>query len=294
MFVQKVQRAGWRYLERGLLTLPFQTNLPQLFILGLPRSGTTLVYQYVVHCLNVAYFTNGVERARWYPCVMTAYQRRRYGQYQSDFKSRYGQVDGPVAPHEAGGVWGRFFDNEAYVRYADMTPEQVRLLQRTVFCVQGTLPFVNKNVKHLLRIDALQKAFPNAHFLIVERNLPDVAVSVLRARHKNRGNPAEWWSARPTNYESLKNLTPAEQVAGQLFALRERMEQDFAGLSERVLRIQYEDFCRQPETLIEQLQEAIGPVETRNPPKVSFALSVNRPETDEERRVVGLVGSAGK
>jgi hypothetical protein len=73
-------------------------------------------------------------------------------------------------------------------------------------------------------------------------------------------------------------------------ALREKMELDLAALPERVLRVGYEDFCRAPETLIEQLQEAIGPVETRNPPKISFALSVNRPETEEERRVVALVG----
>lgn len=290
MWAQKVQRAAGRYLERALLMLPFQSHQPQLFILGLPRSGTTLIYQYIVHCLDVAYFTNGVERARWYPCLMTAYQRWRYGDYRSDFKSRYGQVEGPVAPHEAGGVWGRFFDNEAYTRYDDLTPETIRLLRRTVFCVQGiNRPFVNKNVKHLLRIDALAGVFPNAHFLVVERNLADVAVSVLRGRYKNHGNGAVWWSARPPNYEALKNLTPAEQVAGQVMALREKMELDLAALPERVLRVGYEDFCRAPETLIEQLQEAIGPVETRNPPKISFALSVNRPETEEERRVVALV-----
>jgi Sulfotransferase family len=290
MLARKVQRAAGRYLERALLTLPFQSDQPQLFILGLPRSGTTLVYQYVVHCLKVAYFTNGVERARWYPCLMTAYQRQRYGDYHSDFKSRYGQVDGPVAPHEAGGVWGRFFDNEAYERYADLTPEKLRLLRRTVFCVQRNAPFVNKNVKHLLRIDALARAFPNVRFLVVERNLADVGVSVLRGRYKNQGNAAAWWSARPANYEALKDLPPAEQVTGQVIALRERMEQDLAMLPpERVLRVGYEDFCRQPEMLIERLQEAIGPVETRNPPKVSFAYSVNKPETAEERRVVELV-----
>ena len=292
MLRRKVQQAAGRFAERALLVLPFRSDQPQLFILGLPRSGTTLIYQYVVHCLNVAYFTNGVERARWYPCLMTAYQRRRYGDYQSDFKSRYGQVEGPVAPHEAGGVWGRFFDNDAYVRYEDLTPQKLQFLRRTVFCVQGNKPFVNKNVKHLLRINALASVFPNAHFLIVERGLPDVAVSVLRARYKNQGNAAAWWSAKPPNYEALKNLTPAEQVAGQVIALRERMEQDLAALPERVLRVHYEDFCREPEALIEQLRDTIGPVETRNPPKVSFALSVNKPETDEERQVVALVQTA--
>jgi hypothetical protein len=241
----------------------------------------------------VAYFTNGVGQARWYPCLMTYLQHRRYGDYQSDFKSQYGQVDGPVAPNEAGGVWGRFFDQEAYTRYDQMTAEQVRGLRNTVYCTQrifGDAPFVNKNVKHQLRIDALSRVFPNAYFMVIERDLPDVAVSVLRGRYKNLKKPSDWWSVRPPNYEALKDLPAAEQVAGQVIALQAKIQADFAQIApERVLRANYAEFCREPESLIERLQEAVGPLETRGLPKRSFSLSVNRPETDEEKHLITVL-----
>ena len=64
----KLARAPWRaqnylyLIERALLAVTSRSEGSQLFILGPPRTGTTLIYQYIAHRLNVAYFTNGVGR----------------------------------------------------------------------------------------------------------------------------------------------------------------------------------------------------------------------------------------
>lgn len=286
-------QVGLGAVEKALLQKNWHCDLPQLFILGLPRSGTTLIYQYIVHRLEVAYFTNGVGEYRLSPCIVTALQHRLYGEYYSNFESAYGKVVGPVAPREAGGFWGRFFDRDEYVRYEDVSARDISTLRNTIACTQkafGNVPFVNKNVKHMLRIEALSKSFPNSYFLYVERDLEEVALSVLRARYENLENPREWWSVKPPNHVELANMPLAEQVAYQLISLRKKLEGDLSRIPDiRVLRVDYTRFCQKPEHLIERLQDTLGIDRYRNPPERSFRRSTKKPESSEERRIVDIV-----
>ncbi|MCB8943683.1 MAG: sulfotransferase [Ardenticatenaceae bacterium] len=282
-----------RFLETLYLKRPITTLKPQLFIFGLPRSGTTLVYQYIVHRLKVAYFTNGVGQYPHAPICITYWQNHRYGEYQSDFQSNYGKVTGPLSPREAGGFWGRYFDMEAYSHFEDVTPAQKNSLQRTIAAIQklyGDVAFVNKNVKHMLRLDALQKIFPNSLFLIVERDLCDVGLSVLHGRYQNLTDPTEWWSVRPPNYQQLRNLPIPEQIAQQLFTLQQQIEADLVHIhASRIFRIHYQTFCQNPEHLITQLYSALAYPHHRNPPATHFPLSHHQPQTDEELHLVELL-----
>lgn len=281
-----------------LLHKEFESTWPQIFILGLPRSGTTLLYQYIVHRFEVAYFTNGVGTYPLSPCLITWLQHKLYGNYKSDFESNYGKVKGSVAPREAGVFWGRFFDLEEYTCYEDLTPEEIHKLRNIIYCIQwifGGVPFINKNVKHMLRINALSKIFSNSYFLIVERNLKDVALSMIRGRYKNVTNPNEWWSVRPPNYKALKDLSIAEQVGYQLIALQKKMEADFSKISsERILYVQYEKFCDNPDILVEKMKSMFEPVIFRNGPVEYFEKYTNEPQTLEEKKLIGLIEHAVK
>lgn len=281
-------------LESALLRFaPERTPTPQLFILGLPRTGTTLVYQYVVHRLEVAYFTSGCGRYHRSPCLVTRIQRRLHGEYVSDFRSEYGKSEGPVAPREAGSVWARFFGYEAYVEPADVSHRDRETLRRTVHCVQRAFrgaPFVNKNVKHLLRIPALADVFPRARFLVVERDREDVALSVLRARHRQMADPGRWWSVRPPDYPRLREMDPVAQVAGQLESLGRKLDADLRELDPgRVLHCGYRAFCEDPEEVAREVREALARPEHRNPPVSGFPVARNEPRTDEERALVERV-----
>ena len=284
--------------EHALLLPAWTPTRPIIFILGLPRSGTTLVYQYVVHRLRVAYFPSAVGRYYRAPCLATAVQRVRHPPYVSDFDSRYGNVAGPMAPHEAGRVWGRFFGLHTYVGPEDVSAWQRRILQRTLGCVQalfGGRPFVNKNVKHLLRIPALYALLPNVVFVRVNRALPDVAVSLLRARYANLDDPTGWWSTRPPNHAALEGVPLPEQVARQVHGLRDTLDADCAALPDAaVVSVDYEAFCANPERLIQQLQTVVPDLALRNTPVQRFTASHNRPQTDEEARLVDRVEALDK
>lgn len=265
---------------------------PQLFIIGPPRTGTTLIYQYIVHRLSVAHFTNAVGRYPFAPCLVSYVQKRLWGSYVSDFKSQYGKVQNPLGPREAGGFWNRHFHSESYQQFGDISPQGVRTLRHTIWCMQriyNGAPFVNKNVKHLLRIPALREIFPECIFLVVERDLVDTALSLYRARQALLDGQDKWLSVRPPNYETLKDLPPAEQVVRQLLSLREKLEEDISALNaENVVRVNYENFCDRPDYLIELLEPSFGKIAERNPAQDCFIRSERHPRTDEERALVQL------
>ena len=271
-----------------------QCERPQLFILGLPRSGTTLVYQYFVHRLDVAHFTNGVGKYYKAPCLTSYLQRRKHGVYISDFKSSYGRVSNPLGPREAGSFWGRFFGLEDYIPAGAVPERSAKQLRKAIHCVQrifGNVPFVNKNVKHLLRVPALAEVFPNARFLVVERNIKNVALSVYRARMKQTSGLEAWWSVKPPRYEEIQNLpTVAEQVAAQLRSLQEQMHADTALLKQdHVCWIRYEDFCKTPELSIASVRDLLGDCGFRNDLVEGFNESNNEPLTDGESELISLV-----
>jgi len=273
-------------VEKFILQKEYKPLGVQLFILGLPRSGTTLIYQYIVSRLKVAYFTNSVGYFPGAPCITTFVEHKVFGQYRSDFKSHYGKVIGPAAPREAGGFWIRFFDMNEYVNFNDLNEKDVYYLRNIIALISrifGGAPFVNKNVKHLLRINALSNIFPESLFLVVERDMEDVALSILRGRYENLSDITQWWSVRPPNYTTLKNLPVIEQVAHQCTSLQSRMEKDLEHLpGKRVIRIRYEDFCKNPEWLIDRLTSNINAKKTDVSAQTSFNINHNEAQTPEE------------
>ncbi len=282
-------------IEKYLLKKTHQPQSPQIFILGLPRSGTTLVYQYIVHRLHVSYFTNGVGYYYLSPCVITKWQRKQYGEYKSDFQSRYGKVAGQAAPREGGAFWSRFFDSDQYTNFVEVNNKQASTLQASIRCIQNLFddqPFVNKNVKHMLRLNALSQIFPGAYFVVVERDIKDVALSLLRGRYQNLENPDDWWSVKPENYSQLKRLPLVEQIVNQLLSLQAKMERDFESISlNRIIRVQYEAFCKNPELIINQLKANVGSLRDKNSPEKSFTVSSNKPKTAEELQLIELVNN---
>jgi hypothetical protein len=282
-------------LERLALSVGWPLERPVVFLLGLPRSGTTLVSQYVVHRLEVAYWTNGVGHHPRAP-IVTTFLERRGDAYRSDFRSRYGKVEGARAPREAGAVWARFFDLERYTRFEDLRPGDAERLRNLVAATQrvfGRAPFVNKNVKHLLRIDALAKVFPESLFLVVRRRVQDTALSILRARLELAPDPSRWWSVRPPDWERLAGLPLEEQIAGQVLSLRRRLDLDLAALPrERVIELDYERFCREPDPALGPLRRALGAVGERNRPAGPFAIVRHAPGDARERRLLALLADA--
>ena len=83
--------------------------------------------------------------------------------------------------------------------------------------------------------------------LCVERDLCETALSILRSRTAYSGDSYNWWSFKPPGYRDWLESDPIEQVARQVIAIDRATQQGLAQIpDERVVRVSYEDFCRDP------------------------------------------------
>lgn len=286
---RNLTRRAWdrflRWLEERELRAASDPSSPQLFITGLPRSGTTLVSQYAVHRFALAYFTSAAGDHPQAACTVTRWQRALHPRYRSDFVSHVGKSRGRVAPREAGSFWGRHFGFEDYLKAGEVTASACDQVRRTVWRIQnhaGNAPFLNKNVKHMLRFEALLTVFPDAAFIVVERDLGEVALSLLEVRRQLSPDASRWFSVRPPSYPDLVTLPPREQIARQVVDLTSRIERDLARLpASRVARISYRDFCRDPERLsaiILRFHPDVAPANPGCPPFVCHSREASDPE----------------
>lgn len=283
-----------QHLETHELKASRESTTSQLFITGLPRTGTTLVSQYLAHRLELAYFTNGVGRFPLAPCTVSRWQRRLHPPYRSDFRSIYGRNLGPMAPREAGAFWGYYFDIDRYLEIEDVPARNLQVVRQTVLRMQNIFSgasFMNKNVKHLLRLNVLARIFPNAHFLVVQRSLADIAISVLIGRRQLSPDGSRWFSIVPRCYKEIQSLPVVEQIPRQLIDIQEKMDKDLGRIDpDRVLYVPYAEFCRAPETFIGEIRRRCPGTREKNPAVISFTEKRHEPADAEQEKLLCILG----
>jgi len=225
-----------------------------VFIVGAPRSGTTLLYQLITSCFDCAYLPNLADRLCTTPVLATRLATRNREPHASDFRSDYGMIRGWRAPSEGGNIWNRWFPTTEEHGY-NYTPagylgERDRhLIYQTVAAVEAlaNAPFVSKNVKHSVRIRALAEIFPGALFIHVQRDPFDMAASILHVRKTAMGDVNAWFSVLPESIESLRRMPWPDQVAGQVCAIAGTIDRDTRAVAgDRLHGIPYDSMCEDP------------------------------------------------
>lgn len=220
-----------------------------VFIIGPPRSGSTLLMQVLTDAFDVAYLTNS--HCRWFgaPALAEVVLRPLKRKRPSDYRSQHGQTAHITAPAECGQWWYRFFRRApAYVTGNDVSRRKMRAFQRSIIAMRKAVgrALIYKNLYASLRIEPIVQYVPNALFVVVERDWLGNAQSILKGRHDALGSYDKWWSVPPPNVDELSSLPPVEQVVGQIESIYELINRDVnhLGIESQVFRTQYEDFCR--------------------------------------------------
>ena len=247
-------------LEHNLLNQKNLGNMPPpCFIIGAPRSGTTLLYEALTVRYAFSYFSNLAERFYKTPAAATCLGSSLLAKRKSgSFTSKYGRIDGWGAPSEGGRIWNRWLPQPYYltVDYAASLP--LENMRNIVASISKSIdaPFLNKNVMHSIHIDLLNKIFPGCIFLEVRRDPVANIRSIIRARNK-KGGPKEdsnWWSVKPTVWQHHKNSTIEEQACVQVCSLRDDITNQINRISpERLLIVHYEQFCKNPAKIMNEI-----------------------------------------
>lgn len=73
--------------EQSLFDRQVEPDSPCVFIVGAPRSGTTLVYQVLAHVLRVSYFTNVTDLFPRSPITATRYSQSLGSKGRDSFRN---------------------------------------------------------------------------------------------------------------------------------------------------------------------------------------------------------------
>jgi hypothetical protein len=250
-------------VQNNLPLDPGPTRHPLCFVIGTPRSGTTLSTQLLASTSWFSYPSNFLARFACAPYLGALIQKmlfeKKYDpegiftavQQNCTFESRLGKTYTAVDINEFNHFWRRFF----YFRYPrHLCPDElasinVKQLQSDMRSLERAFgkPFVCKGIALQYNLDFFSTCFPNAVFLWVRRHPFYVMQSILIAREKIFSDCSRWWSTQPPEYSELKKQPVHAQIAGQVFYTEQAIKRSFEHIpTKQKCYIRYEELCRAP------------------------------------------------
>ena len=260
--VRAAAMAALSPLERSLCARA-TNGAPPVFIVGPPRSGTTLLYELLVTRYRFAYFSNLAHRLYKTPAAASSLGAGAITRWHGRYESRYGHVSGWGAPNEGGWIWQRWIPEEHTLSDEEVARRDLDGLVRTIHAVASVLdaPFINKNVMLGVQMRLLDRLFPGCRFISIQREIIANARSMLRARQEDGGDQGEleWISVRPDGWEAFAHDDAAIQVAAQIRLVNRQIVADgsFIG-SQRLACVSYEELCRDTRGTIDRLGAFLG------------------------------------
>ncbi|HYZ94516.1 MAG TPA: sulfotransferase [Nitrososphaeraceae archaeon] len=230
-----------------------------IFIVGAPRSGTTLLYQILCNHRDLSFFTHNMLRAG-------VYRRGRILGYRKELLARIQNLvhrDEPSRlPQEAPECWSDYLGVYDYLTESDYTEEMVYHYSRVIAQVQDIFRrprFVNKNPQHCTRVRILNRIFPDAKFIHIIRDGAAVASSILYLCSNFPSTNSYFSGIREKIFPLLGDkgyleILPEIQcykLARDMLVSKAREAKTFG--SDRYYEISYEDLVSEPRQKINEI-----------------------------------------
>jgi len=240
---------------------------PPLFIIGVPRSGTTLTYQMITQQLQVGYFTAVMGYLYGMPNIIARLIRPFLDRETPPiFESHYGKIKGFFSPSEHANYWFQWFPSNSnlghYVEPDEINLQDYYSLKKSIQSITVIMqkPMVFKSLYLGMTAGILAQIFPKARFICVRRDHFMTCQSLLLARYK-QNNPQKWWSIKPPYYKSLLSFPIWKQVTEQVFYTEKIILRDLKQYApERYLELYYEDVCKKPQEIIRNIIDWLEPI----------------------------------
>ncbi|MFN3917683.1 MAG: sulfotransferase [Flavobacteriales bacterium] len=247
---------------------------PQIYVIGTPRCGNTLMMQWIASLNQIGFPSNFMARFYRNPYLGIKLQqmlfepeydyRNELGLSTSNavnFKSNLGKTKGAIEPNEFWYFWRRFIkktdeinENEILEFDYDSFMGDLKLIHKAFqkpFAMKGNIMYLN--------INKLNEIYSKSIFIYVKRQLLQNAQSIYEARKKFYGESKYWYGIKPINYISIADKSPFDQIANQVLKVNEQIELQLDLLPEKnKLVVNYEDFCAKPRKVFFELREKLS------------------------------------
>jgi len=258
------------YAEEDYLNLP--EIYPTLHVVGVPRSGTTLLVQAIATSLDVGYVNNLIAAFWRAPVYGIRLSERLLGfGLRSSYRSDFGRTSEINEPHEFGYFW------TSLLQYQEMKePESDHgakidweWVQRVLINISYAFkkPVAFKSFFMIWHVSEVMKILPRTCFVRVRRDPLENALSMLVFREKMLGSKDKWVSMKPACYDIIKKNPYWIQVAYQVYYLEKALTKAINEVPvSNVLDVSLEDFRRKPDEVLVKIRDMLS----RNGAQVDF------------------------
>lgn len=256
-----------------------------VWVVGTPRSGTTLMAETLAAAADVGYVDNVAARFPQQPEVgmllsasLAAATAGARGADDDTFE--IGRTRGPRGTHEFGFFWTRMLgltdaaphrlDDAARARVDE---DALRIELHRMVAVADR-PFLVRNVICGLNAAVLARVHPRSVFVEMRREPAPTAASILDCRRRHAGGSRGWWSLRPSTWTPSAPPPPGEptdhdpdpqaaaEVARQVVDLHRDLEGEQARVERdtpaRWRRVDYAALCRDPAGVLGTVAEDVA------------------------------------
>lgn len=241
---------------------------PVTFILGPPRSGTTLTSQLLARTGLFGSISNFVARF-WRAPALGIRMELALGPLDrtrtASFESHRGRTDGWSEPNEFGYFWSQFFDKGQTTHFlpvasrSDFDRVGLRRAVAAMEAASGRPMVFKNNTWFSFHCDLLAEIFPSCVLVVCRRDPFFIAQSLWLQRHDLHGDGDRWWSVRPPDYEEIRKRPPLDQVAAQSVSIAVEIEASLArSRSASVVDVDYARLVAAPRLIIQEIATAVG------------------------------------
>ena len=244
------------------------SKLPLIYVVGAPRSGTTLLSQLISRHLPVGYINNLIARFWLRPSVGIRLSRGLFpanARSGLSLRSQHGTTSGIIEPHEFGYFWRHWLNLDQAPTH-HLTSEMLAVLDanglknalENEILASFACPVVFKNVICGFHADFLTQLHPASLFIHISREPFASAASILKVRLERFGSYRTWWSLKPSTFPfSIQTDDPAIEVATQVLECRREINEELAKPGIRSFQLSYEDLCDSPHRMIMEISARI-------------------------------------
>ena len=283
-------------LQSSLLrTLAGPVGQPSaVFVLGSPRTGSTLLYQAISFGLSLPYIANLTnDYFAETPILGLTMQAGLARHIVPSFRSSFGKTTGLLQPSEGSAVMRTWFggDHPSQSRSARFVPGARARCEETLAAAfaLNARPLVIKNAWNCFRIEDIASMDGKPAFVWIRRDIGDAAKSDLSARYVVQGSNQTWNSATPANVEALRSRPYWEQVVENQFEFNRAVGEALRTLHPgRYIEVWYERFCSDPVGELQRIARSIGiatspSADAISPPGLAEAKDWSLHPGDDER-----------
>lgn len=245
-----------RNREERIYKAAHRRRHPLVFVVGAPRSGTTICQQLLLRYLPLAYLNNVTSlfpRSPLIGCRILGGPRLN----PSNTSSFYGKTSGLRGPNDALYIWDRWFGTDRS-RIPERPDEDTAEAMRRFFAAcesEFRLPMLNKFNSLIAAAHFVADIMSPCFFICMQRSDTYLAQSLYKARFEIGG---AWDRPYGLCCDEFVDPNPVSSVCRQVLFYKKLAKRQQERIGEtRFWIVNYEDLCENPADLIQRVSSQI-------------------------------------